>query len=172
MAPRERFLTGSTSDQRLPAKETELHTNQKPMMDITKLPFNELIGLARSESSGFLLRLPSELRYTNHLGTVHASALMSLAEASSGEVLIQSLGDIEDSIIPVVRRFECKFRRPAQGSVHSKATLTDEAISALRASLTATRRATIEVTVDIYDSSDTHIMTATAEWFVATRNQA
>jgi acyl-coenzyme A thioesterase PaaI-like protein len=142
------------------------------MMDITKLPFNEFIGVAHSESSGSLLRLPSELRYTNHLGTVHASALMALAEASSGEVLIQSLGDIQDSIIPVVRRFECKFRRPAQGSVHSKATLTDEAISALRASLTAKGRATIEVTVDIYDTSDTHIMSATAEWFVATRNQA
>jgi acyl-coenzyme A thioesterase PaaI-like protein len=143
-----------------------------PMMDITKLPFNEFIGLAHSENSASLLRLPEHLNYTNHLGTVHASALMALAEASSGEVLIRSLGDMQDSVIPVVRRFECKFRRPAQGSVHSKAALTDEAVAALRASLTAKGRATIEVTVDIYDASDTHIMSATAEWFVATRRQA
>lgn len=139
-------------------------------MDITKLPFNEFVGIACAEDAGSLLQLPSELRYTNHLGTVHAGALMALAEASTGAILVQSIGDIQDTIVPVVRRFECKFRRPAQGSVHSKATLTSEAIAALRASLAAKGRATIEVAVDIFDSSDTLVMSATAEWFITTRS--
>ena len=68
-------------------------------MDITKPSINEFIGIAHAESDGFLLQLPSDLRYTNHLGTVHAGALMALAEASTGEILIRSIGDIQEFTI-------------------------------------------------------------------------
>ena len=50
-------------------------------MDVTDLPFNALIGIERAEANNALLRLPSDTRYLNHLGSVHASALLALAEA-------------------------------------------------------------------------------------------
>ena len=93
-------------------------------MDITKLPFNKFIGIGRSQREGFTLSLPSENRYTNHLGTVHASALMALAEATSGEALLNAIGNLGDTIIPVVRRFECKFRKPASGSIDARVSAT------------------------------------------------
>lgn len=43
-------------------------------MDITKLPFNALIGIERATSDNVLLQRPSKTRYLNHLGTVHAGA--------------------------------------------------------------------------------------------------
>ena len=47
-------------------------------MDVTELPFNRLIGLEAAPSqSGFLVSLPDRSQYTNHLGTVHASALLA-----------------------------------------------------------------------------------------------
>ena len=45
-------------------------------MDVTDLPFNALIGIERAEANNALLRLPSDPRYLNHLGSVHASALL------------------------------------------------------------------------------------------------
>ncbi len=90
-------------------------------MDVTQLPFNRLIGLEPvAPDSGFLVRLPDGAQYTNHLGTVHASALLAVAEAGSGIFLLRHLGSGE-GFIPVVRRLEAKFRRPASGPVSARA---------------------------------------------------
>ena len=55
-------------------------------MKITDLPFNQLIGITAAEKDDGMLCLPNDVRYTNHLGTVHASALLALAEATSSTV--------------------------------------------------------------------------------------
>ena len=138
-------------------------------MDITKLPFNLFLGVEHSEREGFVLSLPAGDRYTNHLGTVHAGALMSLAEATSGQVLLRAIGHIADSIIPVVRRFDCKFRKPASGSIAARAAIPDSARDQLIVDITTKRRGSIEITVDIHDETDLHCLSATVEWFIAQR---
>lgn len=138
-------------------------------MDITKLPFNKFIGIGRSQREGFTLSLPSENRYTNHLGTVHASALMALAEATSGEALLNAIGNLGDTIIPVVRRFECKFRKPASGSIDARAAIPDATRDRLLSDLSTRGRASVEIIVDLHDETDLHCLTATVEWFIARR---
>src|SRR5688572_11175357 len=118
-------------------------------MNITKLPFNELIGLERAAEDGWLLQLPGDARYTNHIGTVHASALMALAEATSGELLLRTVGDIGTDVIPVVRRFESKFRKAATGSIKSKGTFSVDAIANFMSTLRSRGRATIDIAVEI-----------------------
>ena len=83
-------------------------------MDITQLPFNRLIGLEYASGDRLLVALPPGPQYGNHVGTVHASALLAVAEAGSGEFLLQSRGPAI-GFLPVVRRREAKFRRPAGG---------------------------------------------------------
>ena len=60
----------------------------KTNMDITKIPFNQFIGLKISDKSGYLLMLDNRPEYRNHLDTVHASAMFALAEATSGYFFI------------------------------------------------------------------------------------
>src|SRR4029453_7238033 len=91
-------------------------------MDVTHIPFNVLVGIERAEVDGALLQLPSDPRYLNHLGTVHASALLALAEASSGEFLFRHLNSL-DGFAPVVRRLDAKFRKPAKGLIVSSASV-------------------------------------------------
>jgi acyl-coenzyme A thioesterase PaaI-like protein len=63
-------------------------------MDVTALPFNRLLGLEPADpGSGFLVSRPGGPRYTNHLGTVHAAALLAVAEAGSGAFLVRTFGD-------------------------------------------------------------------------------
>lgn len=138
-------------------------------MNITDLPFNQFIGVEPSPREGFALSLPAGERYTNHLGTVHASALMALAEATSGEVLLRAIGHIEVPIVPVVRRFECKFRKPANGSIAARAAIPDETRDQLLADIRTKRRGSIEITVDVHDETDLHCLSATVEWFIAQR---
>lgn len=138
-------------------------------MDITKLPFNQFIGVEHSLRESFILSLPAAERYTNHLGTVHASALMALAEATSGEVLLRAIGHIAETIVPVVRRFECKFRKPATGSIAARAAIPDSTRDQLLSDISTKRRGSIEITVDIYNETDLHCLSATVEWFIAQR---
>lgn len=132
---------------------------------VTELPFNRLIGLQPATTPEKLLQLPAGEQYGNHLGTVHASALLALAEASSGEYRLHHFGN-SDGVVPVVRHLEAKFRKPANGTVTSSASATPEAIEQLNADLTAKGRALISITVELHDASGAHALSATVEWFI------
>lgn len=132
---------------------------------VTELPFNAFIGLQMSANAEKLLQLPSGGQFLNHLGTVHASALLALAEASSGEFLLRHFGS-GDGVVPVVRRIEAKFRKPANGAVSSAASASFEALNQLNTDLAAKGRALIPITVELHDESGTHALTATVEWFI------
>lgn len=84
-------------------------------MDVTKLPFNEFIGLKLSDEPNYLLMLDDRAEYLNHLNTVHAGALFTLAEATSGHYLLGQFNELPD-IVPVVRKVEIKYRKPAIGA--------------------------------------------------------
>jgi hypothetical protein len=136
---------------------------------VTELPFNTFLGIQRPATSAQLLRLPSGGQYLNHLGTVHASALLALAEASSGEFLLRRFGS-SDGVVPVVRRIEAKFRKPANGAVASTAGATPEALAQLDADLLARGRALIPIAVELHDESGTHALSASVEWFIQRLN--
>ncbi|MES2695810.1 MAG: YiiD C-terminal domain-containing protein [Verrucomicrobiota bacterium] len=138
-------------------------------MDITEIPFNRLVGLVRAEKAGKVLSLPDDVRYTNHLGTIHASALLTLAEATSGEYMIRELANPGFEVLPVVRRVEAKYRKPARGVVYSSVTVPPEKKAEFIATLTARGRALLEIQVDVHDEQETHLVTVMVEWFVAKR---
>ena len=132
---------------------------------VTELPFNRFLGLQAATEPSQLLRLPAGGPYLNHLGTVHASAQLALAEASSGEFLLRALGST-DGIVPVVRRLEAKFRKPANGTITSTVTTPTDTLDQLRIDLAAKGRAIISVTVELHDESGAHTLSATVEWFL------
>src|SRR5437016_596220 len=132
---------------------------------VTELPFNSFLGIQPASHPPQVLRLPSGDRYLNHLGTVHASAQLALAEASSGELLLRHFGSAQ-GIVPVVRRLEAKFRRPANGVVTSTAGVTPESLAQLDIELSSKGRSLISVTVELHDQSGAHTLSATVEWFI------
>jgi hypothetical protein len=68
--------------------------------------------------------------------------------------------------VPVVRRLEAKFRKPANGVTTSAATVTDGALDELRAALAGKGRGLISVNVELHDESGAHALSATIEWFI------
>jgi hypothetical protein len=136
---------------------------------VAELPFNSFVGIQTISNSAQLLRLPSGGQYLNHLGTVHASALLALAEASSGEFLLRHFGSSE-GFIPVVRRIEAKFRKPANGAVTSSASVAPEALAQFQADLSAKGRALVLIAVELHDESGTHALSASVEWFIQRLN--
>ena len=132
---------------------------------VAELPFNTFLGLQPAQEPSKLLVLPAGKQYLNHLGTVHASAQLALAEASSGEFLLRLLGASGD-VVPVVRRLESKFRKPANGTLTSSATTCGEEVEKARAELEAKGRVLLSVAVEVHDETGAHTLSATVEWFI------
>ena len=136
-------------------------------MDVTQLPFNRLIGLVGEYAgSEFLVTLPVGPQYLNHLGTVHASALLAVAEAASGAFLLERLGDTS-GFVSVVRRLEAKFRRPASGQVSARAAVAPEELARWASELASRGRVLAAVSIEVVDAGGTVVLTATVEWFIA-----
>jgi acyl-coenzyme A thioesterase PaaI-like protein len=141
-------------------------------MDVTALPFSQLIGLEHAApESGFLLSLPASPNYLNHLGTVHAGALLALAESASGAFLLGQFGP-HPEFVAVVRRMETKFRKPAHGLVSARASGNSEEMTKLFDNLAAKGRTSISVNVEVVDEEGTLALSAVVEWFVAKNMQA
>ena len=141
-------------------------------MDITQIPFNHLIGLqAVAPESGFLLSLPAGTQYTNHLGTVHGSALLALAEAGSGAFLMQQFGD-GTGFIPVVRKLEARFRKPASGQVFARSLAQAEDVQRWKTELASRGRLSAGILMEVVDTKEVVVLSATVEWFVTTKAEA
>jgi hypothetical protein len=138
-------------------------------MDVTKIPFNEFLGIEKCDPAGeWLLALPESPRYANHLNTVHASAQFALGEAASGECLLRRFAQLveQQTLLPVVRRTEVKFKKPAQGAVKASASIDDHVATETLVALQEKGRAIIPVSVNIADSAGNITMTGVYEWFV------
>ena len=135
-------------------------------MDVTKISFNQFIGLKISDKSGYLLMLDNRSEYRNHLDTVHASALFALAEASSGYFLLNEFLELTD-IVPVVRKVETKYKKPASGVVFSKVQFQETAKDEVLNALNQRERTTLKVEVLLFDETGVLVMQSVFEWFVS-----
>jgi acyl-coenzyme A thioesterase PaaI-like protein len=141
-------------------------------MDVTQLPFNRLVGLELAPvDSGYLVSLPDGRQYTNHLGTVHASALLAVAEAGSGAFLAQQFGSIS-GFVPVVRRLEAKFHKAAQGRVSARCSATPAEVARWSEELTTRGRIFVPLPVEVVDDNGVVVLSAMVEWFIARERAA
>jgi acyl-coenzyme A thioesterase PaaI-like protein len=139
-------------------------------MDVTQLPFNRLVGLeAAAGDDGFLVCLPNGPQYGNHLGTVHASALLAVAEAGSAAFLARQFGP-GDGFVPVVRRVEAKFRKPAQGRICARCRVGAQELERWPAELAARGRVLAPIPVEVVDAEGVIVLSAVVEWFIVQRS--
>ncbi len=138
-------------------------------MDVMAIEFNKFLGLQRSEKSEYMFQLEKREELTNHLGTMHAGVLFTLAEASSGQFLVTLFPDWADRVIPVVRRSKVKYNKPGTTTIYSRATVTDETKSKVPQDLEKRGRSIADVSVNLYDEENNEIFSAVFEWFITVK---
>ncbi len=131
-------------------------------MNVADIPFNRFLGL---RPDGSVVTLPADPKYRNHVGTVHAGAQFSLAEAASGQWLLARFGDRAAEYLAVVRHVEVKYRRPATGKLTARAEVSAEEAERFRDTLERRGRAAIEVRVQVLGADQGVTLEATFEWF-------
>ncbi len=137
-------------------------------MKITEIPFNKFIEIKSNEEddddAGLYLEFKDDLK--NHLGTFHASAQFALAEACSGLSLLKNFPHLENCVVPVLRKSEVKFKKPASSDITAIAEITPEQKDQFERQLDKKGRASLAVIVDVTTQDGTVTMTGTYEWFV------
>jgi acyl-coenzyme A thioesterase PaaI-like protein len=136
------------------------------MISVLNLPFNQLIGIEPAlVDSGYQLILADKQCYTNHLGTVHASALLSLAEAVTGHFLNHRFGN-EGTFIPVVRRLNAEFSKPAKGAVYAKVDVSEEEVNQWLFLIRNKKRFIIAISFEVHNEEKQTVLSGKAEWFI------
>jgi len=137
-------------------------------MDVLDIPFNHFLGIHRSEVTR-LLELEDSPSYLNHLGTVQAAAQLALAEAATGDRLIQLFPELVGLVIPVVRKVEAKFKNPLQGKITARTSTKESEVEEFRRSISVKGRGFITVHAEVVDAAGAVGLSSSFDWFVQKR---
>ena len=140
-------------------------------MDASTLPFNRHLGLriGPHDDKPTVILEPAA-HHLNHVDTVHATVIYGVAEAASGQCLLNRFPSLVGSFVAVLRNSAVKYRRPASpdGDIHARGTLSEESAVRFFERLTARGRASVDIEVSV-TQQDTELFTGTFGWFVGAK---
>jgi acyl-coenzyme A thioesterase PaaI-like protein len=131
------------------------------------IPFNKYLGLevtAVSDGSGSV-RLPDDPNLLNHVGSQHAGALFSAAEAASGAAFVGAFLERMGEITPLAKAASIQYRKIAKGPIVATGTL-GESKDALLGRLDSDGRVEFTIDVSLKDANDVEVATVTVDWHV------
>lgn len=131
------------------------------------IPFNKYLGLevvGVADGSGSV-RLPDDPNLLNHVGSQHAGALFSAAEAASGAAFVGAFLERMGEITPLAKAASIQYRKIAKGPIVATGTL-GESKDALLDRLDSDGRVEFTIDVSLRDASDVEVATVTVDWHV------
>jgi len=110
-------------------------------------------------------KLPDRHETQNHMGSQHAGALFTLAEAASGAASVSLFADKVALIKAAITRADIKYLRSARGAVRAEGHLRIPASDVL-ATFTNDGRVDFTVDVTLTDSKDREVATMEVSWSI------
>lgn len=112
-------------------------------------------------------RIPDAHELTNHIGSVHAGALFTLAESASGSAMVGSFSaELSGGVRPLVRRSEIRFLRVARGEITASARI-QEPKAEISERLAQNGRTDFEVVVTLTDPGGEVVAEMDVTWNLA-----
>lgn len=122
----------------------------------------EVTSVAAGEAT---VVLPERAELTNHVGSQHAGALFTAAEAASGAAFVGAFAERMGEVTPLARSAEISYEKIAKGPIEAKAKLgvpKDEAL----ATLDADGKVVFPCEIEMSDADGQRVATATVHWHV------
>lgn len=131
-------------------------------MRVSDIPFNKHIGI---QDHNGVVTIPVMDLHMNHLGTVHATAIYGVAEAGSGQFIIENFSDEFPDALAVTRIGTIKYKTAAQGYISAEVTNSEpnpqQALDRLR------QKGAVKIAVEVYvHANDEIVAIATFDWFI------
>jgi uncharacterized protein (TIGR00369 family) len=136
-----------------------------PGLFAAAVPFAGFLGIEyETVSPGrALLRLADDPAKHNHIGTLHAGALFSLAESASGLAMMAGVADRLADVTPLAAKAEITYKKVARGDVTADARI-EGGVDAVLATLDAEGKVRFPVVVDVADESGEVCAVVRVEW--------
>ena len=131
------------------------------------IPFNKPHGFRVTEitSNSIKTRLPFRKRNWNHIRGLHACALATLSEFTTGFLLVSRLNPEKYRII--LKTLEMDYHYQGKTAAHASFELTDQWLSeAIYHPLETLDSVVVICEVKIYDESNHHLTTGKVHWQV------
>jgi acyl-coenzyme A thioesterase PaaI-like protein len=122
----------------------------------------EITSIAEGEAT---VILPDRPELTNHVGSQHAGALFTVAEAASGAAFLGAFAERLGDITPLARSAEISYEKIAKGPIEAMAKLGVPAAEAL-STLDAEGKVVFPCEIVLTDASGQRVATATVQWHV------
>jgi hypothetical protein len=135
-------------------------------MNILDIPFHKFLNFKKHMGDEFIFIAEEKPEYLNHLNNIHACVQLALAEASSGEFLLNQFFELRNELIPVIRKTEARYHKPANGALYSKASFDSVSKEAILSDLLEKNRVIVKVRTEVFDAQNNKSLTATFEWFI------
>ncbi len=131
------------------------------------VPFAGFLGVevTHVEAGKATVVLPERAELTNHVGSQHAGALFTAAEAASGAAFVGAFVERMADVTPLARSAEISYEKIAKGPIEAKATLGVPADEAL-ATLDAEGKVVFPCQIELTDADGQRVATATVQWHV------
>jgi hypothetical protein len=136
-------------------------------MDVLKIPFHQMLHIKKAANNAYIFEIAEQPSFLNHLGNYHACVQLTLAEASAGEFLLREFSHVGFNLAPMVRKTEAKYHKPALGLLQSKVQFVEIDKEQFLQDLNQKGRAQLQVKATLFDASETKVLTAIFDWFIA-----
>jgi len=110
--------------------------------------------------------LPMRTEVANHIGTPHAGAVFTLAEAASGAAMAGAFAEILLGLRPVAAEARIAYLKLAKGTLLAEAR-TEQPPETLRATLDADGKVSFPVLVDVTDETGAQVARVEIAWHVS-----
>ena len=136
-----------------------------PGLFAAAVPFAGFLGIEYDEvkPGHAVLRLRDDPAKHNHIGTLHAGALFSLAESASGLCVTAAIAERLSGVTPLAARAEITYRKVARGDVTATARI-ESPVEEILATLDEAGKVKFPVNVDLADESGGVCATVTVDW--------
>lgn len=131
------------------------------------VPFAGYLGLeiTRVAPGEAQVRLPERAELSNHVGSQHAGALFTVAEAASGAAFVGAFAERMGEVTPLARSAEISYEKIAHGPIDANAKLAVPAEEAL-GTLDAEGKVEFPCEIELVDGNGTRVAVATVHWHV------
>lgn len=121
----------------------------KPLVE-DGIPFVTRAGLTLDHAEPGMVRMtaPAEPN-VNHIGTMYAGALFTLAEVPGGALFLATFDAAR--FYPIIKGMEIRFTRMARGDIHVEMSIPPEEVERVQAEADANGKADFDVDCELVD---------------------
>lgn len=132
------------------------------------VPFARHVGVELLEIGDGTARaqLAQRKEVSNHISSMHAGAMFTLAEAASGAALAGALAPVILEMRPVAANAQIAFKKVAKGALTAHAKASQDGASLIK-TIEDAGKVAFDVAVDVQDAEGDTVVEMKVNWYVS-----